>query len=428
MLIKPKRVLIISSVSPNLDGPGKLSLNVYNALKNQGVDVDLLTKYPVENHPEILYVWKKRNIINAFRERFVYHLIKKQKKGYYFFYQKEKFPPVPTKDVVKVIDKKYDLVYIQFWQGLLSFETVKAIYNKLHCQIHFAGVDYSQMSGGCHFFSDCERYKIGCGKCPAFNSNDINDFTHWNVNYRKKILDEVKPVVYGNTYMQSFYNKSLLLKNVRKFTSSMLIDTNLFIPHSKDIARLNFNIPSSKFVILFGCQQLNDERKGFKYLIESLRIFNSLLREEQHNDILIITIGHNYDEIKHSIPFESRNLGFVSFNKLPLVYSSANIFLSPSVNDAGPMMVNQSLCCGTPVVSFEMGTALDCVKEQGTGYCAELKNSKDFAQGIYNLYSLNEKDMSEISSKCRQFALDNYTEKACVQRIVKAYNKYIQIT
>ena len=425
MLRKPKKILIISSVSPFIDGPSKTGLTILNALKKEGIEVDFLTKYRIKNHPEILYVWKKKTFINTLREKIIQYLIKNQKKGFQFFYKKEKFPLVPSKDVVRAITKDYDLVFIHFWQGLISFQTIKAIYDKLHCQIQFAGVDYSQMSGGCHFTGNCERYKIGCGKCPAFNSNDEKDFTRWNVLYRKQIYDNVKPIVYGNSYMQKFYDESFLLKNRRISTSSMTIDTDLFTPYPKTVAKKDFNIPSSKFVMLFGCQNLNDERKGIKYLIESLYIFKSLLSKEQQNDIYIITIGNNYNEIKDSIPFKSKNLGFISFDKLPLAYSAANIFLSPSINDAGPTMVNQSLCCGTPVISFGMGTALDCIKGQGTGYCAELKNSKDFAQGIYKMYTMNKKEMSEISRKCRQFALDNYTEKACAQRIINTYNKYI---
>ena len=62
-------------------------------------------------------------------------------------------------------------------------------------QFRFAFVDYSPMSGGCHFTNGCEKYQTRCGECPAFNSHNPKDFTYRNVLYRAKVYDKIQPVI-----------------------------------------------------------------------------------------------------------------------------------------------------------------------------------------------------------------------------------------
>ena len=82
------------------------------------------------------------------------------------------------------------------------------------------------------------------------------------------------------------------------------------------------------------------------------------------------------------------------------------------MNDAGPMMVNQSLCCGTPVVGFEMGACLQAVKDHGTGYCAQLNDVVDLASGIRWVYGLSQSERRELSAHCREFAVLHHSYRA----------------
>lgn len=425
MLDKKPRILFISSANP-LIGPARLALDYTKAMKEHGLEVDLLTLNPVESHPEILFV--KNTISNKIKNkivRFKNRIFRNYpQNGYHFFYRKETLPPVDSTAVLKEIKKQYDIVYILFWQGLLSFETVEKIYDKLHCQIQFRCVDYSPMSGGCHFTCDCNRYKIGCGKCPAFNSNDENDFTHWNVRYRQRIYEKVRPIVYGNTYMHQFYNESYLLKSVRKEKCLPLIDETIYYPHDKIKLRTKYNIPCEvNFIIFFGCQSLDDPRKGMSILLKSLSLFYEKVKENC-NEVLLLIAGRNYELISDKLNFKSINLGFLPYETLPEIYSLADVYLSPSIHDAGPSMVNQSISCGTPVVSFEMGTALDVIKGQDTGYCAKLGDTKDFANGIYQIFIKDKLERQKIKNNCIEFANKHTSKAAFVEQILNVYSKY----
>ncbi len=408
---KKKRILIISSADP-LKGPGLLALDMYKSLLQAGADVDLLTKNPVDGHPEVLYVEEKSSVLEKIRIKIRSRFLK-QEKGYFFFYKKETNPPISTEKVLAKITKPYDMVCVLFWQDMLSFKTINDIYEKLKCRIVFRCVDYSPMSGGCHFTGSCERYQIGCGACPAIGSTDENDFTAWNVKYRKQVYDHVKPIVFGNSYMQKFYNKSFLLKDVRKVLSWPIIDVDSFKPLDASSLRKKYGIADhTRFIIFFGCQSLTDPRKGMNLLVESLKIFADQLTEEQRNGVLLMAAGRDFSALAPLLPFESRDFGYVNSSVLPDLYSMADVFVCPSVNDAGPMMVNQSLCCGTPVVGFEMGACLQAVKDHGTGYCAQLNDVVDLASGIRWVYGLSQSERRELSAHCREFAVLHHSYRA----------------
>lgn len=429
------KVLIITAPNPYI-GPGGGALNLYNGLRERGNECDILTKDEILGHPEILYVYKHKPLIYSL-------IIKALKKigaifrlnylcvnphaPHYFFYRLEESPPVKVSRVIKKISKQYNVVHICFWQGLLSFKTVEAIYDKLHCQIHFAGVDYSHMSGGCHFTIDCLRYKIGCGKCPAWDSNQENDFTHKNVEYREHIYKKVRPIVWGNTYMKLFYEQSYLLHGYdRVETAVATIDETLFKPLKTEPLRSKLHVDErKKFIILFGSQNINDERKGFEYLRRAFNILYKKLSKDEINEILLMTIGKNKEEI--SLPFDTQSLGYVSYAQLPEVYSLANLFVCPSVYDAGPLMVNQAIMCGTPVVGFEIGSLLDVVKNKGTGLCAKYKNAQSLSiciEQIYYLFKNNNTAYSDMRDACRKVGIAYLSKEKQLNRILSAYEKY----
>lgn len=430
---KPK-ILIVSSADP-LKGPGVLASDYYNAYKQFGYEVDVLTTFKCELYPEFLYVCERyrvrKKIVVFFRylankiSRALF-LKKPRDNKHYFFYREEEKPPVEINKVLNQIKKQYDLVQIIFWQGLLSFATVQALYRRLNCLFYFSCVDYSPMSGGCHFIGDCERYKEGCGCCPAYESHDPFDFTWKNVNFRKKVYDEIDPIVTGNQYMFRFYDQSVLLKRRKRVQAYPIIDTTLFKPYPKEPIRWKLKISDKKkFILLFGCQGITDERKGIKYLIESVNKFSSRLTENERQQVLVMSIGKDFEKICPLFKgLDTLDLGYVSKEELPTLYSLADVFLCSSINDAGPMMVDQAICCGTPVVGFEMGACLDAVKDKGTGYCAKLKDTDDFADGIFSIYKLTDEQRQNISDNCVKLAQNTYSYKAAIEKIIGVYNQY----
>lgn len=417
---KKERILIISSADPT-KGPGVIGMDIYDALLEYGYSVDMLTTYKVESCPDILYVYEKPSRWHSLGFRLYRRLTKKVDGCYGFFYRKESYPPIACSKVLAALGENYDRIVILFWQGMLSFRTVLELYQKYHSRFYFLCADYSPMSGGCHFTGDCRGFEIGCGACPAFHSTNFNDFTHWNVEYRKKVYELVKPVVYANTYMiEHFFKKSVLLKNQNLQKMCTILDSNFYRPIDKYEARVHFRLPTNKRnVIAFGCQSLTDPRKGVvEFLFDALNRVYEHLTEDERQQTIVVYAGNNGEDFSSYFKFENYYLGSLTPKDLPFFYSAATMFVCSSVNDAGPSMVYQSMACGTPIVAFAMGAALDAVCGRNTGYCARLKDVSDLAQGILHEIGLTPEQYKQQSDECVTVAEELVSKTAFVKAII----------
>lgn len=430
-----KNILIVSSANPSV-AAGVLAVDYYNALKKNGSEVDFLTKNKSLEYPDFLYIQDNyvnkaiRKITKLFDKvsfKFFRIITKRDYKlltQRYFFYKNEKKPPVSNRRLLKALpkDKRYDLILIMFWQEMLSASSLEALYDKYKCPIFIGCVDYSPMTGGCHFISDCPTFERGCGACEIWYSKNQKDFTYKNVLEKKRIYEKIKPVLLVNRYMDENYaSKSPILKNTKKEYIFPVINDDLFCPIDKKIAKKELNIDENKKVIFFACQNLHDTRKGGKYVLAALDNFYNELTDEQRENILVILAGRAEKEIESIVKFNCKTFGFVDTNKLIKLYQAADVYLSGSVIDAGPMMVNQALSCGVPVVAFNIGTAIDVINGKNTGYVSKEISSEAFTEGIRWWYSLTNSEYEKISDNCRNIALETTSYEACSNKILEIF-------
>jgi glycosyltransferase involved in cell wall biosynthesis len=116
-------------------------------------------------------------------------------------------------------------------------------------------------------------------------------------------------------------------------------------------------------------------------------------------------------------------MGFLKNNEeLASAYQASDIFLCPSIEDSGPMMINQSIMCGVPVVSFELGVSLDLVLTGETGYRAKLRDSNDMAEGIFYFLRLADDDYLRVSKNCRDLAMKLYSPEVQILALEKLMN------
>ena len=105
----------------------------------------------------------------------------------------------------------------------------------------------------------------------------------------------------------------------------------------------------------------------------------------------------------------------------------ADIFVSPSIQDTGPMMVLQSLMCGTPVVSFELGNSIDYIVNYKTGFRAPIYNTEKLMEGLKYFLSTTEKENIIISNECRNLAVEKASYKSFEHDFIQAYNNFISM-
>jgi glycosyltransferase involved in cell wall biosynthesis len=115
-----------------------------------------------------------------------------------------------------------------------------------------------------------------------------------------------------------------------------------------------------------------------------------------------------------------------------VAFSAADLFIFPTRADNLPLVLQESMACGTPMVSFKIGGVPDLVRDNLTGYLAQPENSTDFCNGILMLLE-DEKLRQKMSENCRAdclqqrfaIALKEYSLDLQAKRYIELYQQVL---
>ena len=284
--------------------------------------------------------------------------------------------------------------------------------------------DMWAFTGHCAYSYDCDRWKIGCGKCPYPETSPSikRDGTYWEW--------QLKDWAYSNSNLAIVTPSSWMTEQAKQ---SMLnrfpihhipygLDTNTYQPLDPEACRLLLGIPTAKKVLMFAAEKLNDPRKGGDLILKVLQRLPESLKAET----VLLLLGGNGEVIAELTGFQTLNLGYLNHARLmTIAYSAADLLLFPSRDDNLPLILQESMACGTPMVSFKVGGVPDLVRPGITGYLAEAENVEDFRDGIIQLLD-DEPLRNYMSQQCRKIAVKEYSLELYVHRYLDLYRQLLQ--
>ncbi|HEY9297042.1 MAG TPA: glycosyltransferase family 4 protein [Phormidium sp.] len=285
--------------------------------------------------------------------------------------------------------------------------------------------DMWAFTGHCAYSYDCERWMTGCGHCPYPEVIPAirRDLTHveWLLKklvYRSSSLAVVAP----SKWLFNLVGNSLL-KKFPVYHIPHGLDIRVYQPLEKEMSRRALGIPTQKKVLMFGAQTLKDFRKGSDLLVKALNRLSDSLKSE----ILLLTVGEADNSIIEATGIENVSLGYISGDRLKTIaYSAADIFVLPTRADIFGLVLQESMACGTPLVSFRVGGVPELVRPGLTGLLAAPEDSKDFSERILELLEdslLREK----MSVKCREVAVSEYSIELQVKSYLSLYNNLLGV-
>ena len=304
-------------------------------------------------------------------------------------------PEVDTRQFFSRERGTVDIICLHWITELLTTRLIGQLYEHYRCPLVWTLVDQEALTGGCHYSLGCDGFTKMCGRCPQLNSARERDRSRLIWTRKWEHLRSLPLVFVAPTsWVSRRIRESSLFREHRIEPIALPIDTGLYRPFEQRVARDLLHVPPDKKVIFFGATYLEEPRKGMTHLVEALRQLRSLtnltsdgLREE---DIFLLIAGSNGRKILDMLPFAGRATGQLQDElSLALAYQSADVFVCPSTEDAGPMMIPEAMLCGTPVVAFNTGGAPDLIETMKTGYLARERDSADMAKGIHALLSLD---------------------------------------
>jgi len=428
---KTKKLLLITSRPPSYSAG--LGQDVINALSEQGYQVDVLSLYGQQNQPSNMisilpykFVLKDRIISFLQKRRFIrklWHQIRKllgiqtqikfhylRNNGISIVYPDESKPDIDVEKVLSYIKYDYDIVMSLFWQDFINSKTLNEIYKKQKCPILIYSVDMAPFTGGCYYFGNCRNFEKGCGNCPAMASNIENDDSRKNFLKKKFNYSQMECYFLGNTWMIDFARKSNIFNENQVRFASIVLNSNEFTP-DKNINNDKISLPKGKeFGIMFRAMPNFDARKGEVEFEKMMQLLYDQLGEKEREKIIILPVGcYLKEDRKSKFKFDVMDIGMVSKSTLINLYRISSVFVSPSLDDAGPSMVNQAMMCGTPVLAFNIGTAIDMIDDGVNGYKSSVGDINHLVKGLFHLIKNQSalKDMSE-NARLKAIAINSY--------------------
>lgn len=436
--MEKRKVLIISSISPYKSA--NLGLDVMYSLKKGGYEVHFL--YPTSRMDIIVideaiktYIPKapKRSWIKNLRSLFYKKKeeLKKEENQFTITHLDESCPPINPELITQKISGTYHFAIILFWQGMITTNSLMHIYNKIKAPLFIMAVDMYPFTGGCFYFWNCRNFiHSECGMCPALNPITENSETKRNYIYKQQVYKNTECVFLGNKWMRSHIKGNPIIGGSPVREIHLVINETIFKIRDKEPIYKEFNLEYQKeqFVILAGAPNIDEKRKGFTYLVESIKRFTKTLSSEEQSKVVLLLVGNTTQDIKRHFNIKIHELGFLDCKKLAKAYNLADVYLSPSIEDAGPSMINQSIMAGTPVVAFNTGVAQDIVITGKTGYCARILDVEDLVKGICSIYSLSEAERHAFQQNCREMGVNNFSYDAYADKIKRLDSEFCAST
>ncbi len=405
-------------------GAARAALNFHYAMLNSGINSKVLVLNKTIEDPNIIHYPIDLHYRIAYRlKHFVFAL--KTDPNYYFYNLSEAFSLISVKKALKLINFKPDVIIFHWISDFIIARDIYKFGKYTGAVMYWCGLDMAPLTGGCHYAWECKGYQKDCNFCPAILTDKQKNRAFKNLKKKIKYLSDSKISFIAPTSSleeQAKLSSLFSSKNVIKIFLS--IDNNIFKPANRNDVRKILNIPLNKKIILIGSLDIEEKRKGFSYLSKALHHLNEVIDKITREEVLLLVIGEKRGDIHTVLPFETLFMGRINDDaKLAMIYQASDLYVCSSIEDAGPMMINEAIMCGTPVVAFDNGVAKDLVHSFETGYRAILKDYKDMAFGIKEILLTSDKNYKNYKVNCSNLVSSKLSRNNNIKKLIQNIEK-----
>lgn len=264
-------------------------------------------------------------------------------------------------------------------------------------------------TGRCGSSMTCERWRTGCGHCPALGRYPAA-WIDWSArDYKLKTQtlirrDGIQIISPSRWLADIAIARGVPREQVHCIPNAL--DLDAFEVRDKHAARTSLGLDLGSFYLLFVAADCNDPVKGFDDFVE---VVTSL-------KVKGIAVG--------AAPMRSTpdivSAGTVgSKAQLALYYSACDAFVMPSLGDNYPNTVIEALACGRPVFAYPTGG----IPEQMPPFWDGIAESRDARslEKIIRPWLERAEELSALSAKVRRFAVDTWGPGTVVARHLEVY-------
>jgi len=285
--------------------------------------------------------------------------------------------------------------------------------------------DFWLITGYCASFFSCMEWIKGCENCSILSNVGrlFKDTSHKNwLKKRDIFINSSIHLIYPSTWAKQIIEKSILKPAI--IDSRIIphgVDTTVFMPGDKEIARQYFKLSQSTFILVMTAKGGFDNQKfDWGMLKKSLQIVSD---EMQNVNILVLILGGLNRSEKvgkitiHEIEFQT------NFEILVKYYQAADLYIHTSKDETFGMSILEALSCGLPVISTDSGAIPEIVEDKKTGILIKNRDFVEFAKNII-FYLSNEELLKKMRLASRKRALTYFS----IQNMIDKHIHYYQET
>lgn len=300
-------------------------------------------------------------------------------------------------DEFKKLISQYDVIHLHWVNGFISIENIKMI-SGMGIPLVITMHDENLYTGGCHYRGGCEKYRTTCQDCPQLIRH-FNDQVYINFCNKLKYLPKDTVIITPSSWLKEMAKKSRILCGHKIEVIQNGVDERVFRPRNRFLCREKLGAKKEDVIVLFGACELTDQRKGINALLQALALLQKN-NKQLFNKIKLVCFGN----MKEGVLEQVQSLGYIQDEEeLSEVYTAADLFVLPSLEDNLPNVIIESLMCGTPVLAFQTGGIPEMIINHKNGILVEAGNVDLLAEGLEAL--------SRVSASMRQFCRENAVQR-----------------
>ncbi len=321
--------------------------------------------------------------------------------------------------------KEADVIHLHWInQGMLSLASIQKILNSGK-PVVWTMHDIWPATAICHYARGCTNYKSTCRHCPRLpDHGGEHDLANRIWNRKKKILDgQTIYYVTCSQWLGTEAAASALLQGQKVMSIPNTINTHIYCPADKAEARKQAGLPADKKLILFVSQRVNDTRKGMTFLTDALQ---SLVKNDESlkQKWAVAVMGGHAEELTGAMPLPAFPLGYVNNEQLIVnIYRSADVFITPSLEDNLPNTIMEAMACGVPCVGFRVGGIPEMIDHRKNGYVARYRDTGDLAAGLR--WVLEEADYEALCHQAVRKVAHSYSQQTVALHYTELYQQAI---
>lgn len=410
------KILIVNTYDIQ-GGAARAAMRLHKALLKKGVNSEMLVQNKISDEHTVMGPVSKIEKLSVKIRSFLDPLPLRPYKNR----SKTHFSPsgAPFSNIVDEINKREaDIVHLHWInEGMIPIKDLAKIKAPIVWTLH----DMWPFTGGCHYSDGCNRYQKKCGSCIVLNSSLESDLSRKIFNRKLKAYSKIEEltIVGLSKWLNSCSESSSLFSDRNHIHLPNPINTDIFKPFNKQHARMLWDLPNDKKLILFGAMgATSDSRKGFNLLKQGLQKVN-------HENVELVIFGSSTPKNDQSFGFKTHYVGRINDDvSLVTLYNAVDMMVVPSLQENLSNVIMESLSCGLPVVAFSVGGNCDMIEHKRSGYLVKPFDIDDFGNGMnWILYNT---DYEELSKNSRNKVLRSYDQNIVIQQYIDLYDKKIK--